>query len=74
MPQAVVTDDFVYRSDKGVFERRFVAEHELRMLRDHVPAAGMGVFADSVDEVLAALVTSVRSRPLESPAAARSQE
>jgi transglutaminase-like putative cysteine protease len=60
-PQVVVTDDLVYRTEKGLNGRRFVSEHSLRILRDYVPADGMAVHASSVEDILGALSTSLRT-------------
>ncbi|MFO1450098.1 MAG: DUF3857 domain-containing transglutaminase family protein [Opitutaceae bacterium] len=60
-PQLVVTDELVYRTEKGLNGRRFTCEHELRLLKEFVAAEDMAVFASSVEDVLQALSTSLRS-------------
>lgn len=62
-PQLVASDGVEYRAEKGLAERRFIAEHDLRLTADFVAAENMGRFADAVDEIVAALGTTISSQP-----------
>lgn len=66
-PQAIRTDGLEYRVEKGLAGKRFVSEHDLRFTGDYVPPEHMGAFCDAVDEILAAMSTSL-TKGAEAPA------
>lgn len=72
-PLVVATDELVYRAAKGLTGQRFVAEHELRFARDHVPAQGMQVFVDSLEEIQHSLSTLLRSPVIPTPSVGRQE-
>jgi transglutaminase-like putative cysteine protease len=66
-PQIIAGDGVEYRVEKGVAGRRFVAEHDLRVTAEFVPAEHMGRYADAVDEMIAAMGTTLTA-PAPAPA------
>lgn len=63
-PLVVRTREFEYRVNKAAVGRRVTALHELRFTARHVPPDRMGVFADSVEELLAEITVGIRFTPL----------
>lgn len=51
-PQVITTPAMVYTSTKGLSGNRLMVTHDLKFVADYVPAADMGVFADSAEEIL----------------------
>jgi transglutaminase-like putative cysteine protease len=58
-PQVITTPAMVYTSTKGLSGNRLKVTHDLKFVADYVPAADMGIFADSAEEIINDFSTAV---------------
>jgi hypothetical protein len=63
LPQVIKTDGIEFRAECGLAGRRLVAQYDLRVTADYVPANDMGQFCDNAEEILNAIGVVVHQPP-----------
>lgn len=66
-PQVITSSGLIYESSKGLGRGALHVVHDLKFSQDHVPAIEMSAFADSSEEILSDLSTTIFSAPPAKP-------